>query len=149
MVKESDVSIMVVWEASFPSLFQSTTSKTSITQQRFPCPVHQDNREICMSIHLKVGGLQRRQNEGTVEAEPMILSPVPTENWAAAATGSETLVPPALALLWLWPLLVVVVPTNLTTLEAVETPLILNPPHYPHHPTVVAVPTTKENLDAA
>lgn len=39
-----------------------------------------------MSIHLKVGGLQRRQNEGTVEAEPMILSPVPTENWAAAAT---------------------------------------------------------------
>ena len=52
-----------------------------------------------MSIHLKVGGLQRRQNGGTVEAEPMILSPVPTENWAAAATGPETLVPPALALL--------------------------------------------------
>ena len=51
----SDVSIMAEEDALFGSPLQSTSSKTSITQQRFHCPTHQDAREIHTSVHLKVG----------------------------------------------------------------------------------------------
>lgn len=51
------------------SLPQSTTNKTSITQQGFLCPTYQDAKESHTPVYPKVGGL-----EHTAEAEPTILT---------------------------------------------------------------------------
>lgn len=58
----SDVSIMAAWDTLFVS---PLPSKTTITQQSFPCPTHQDPGKICTSAPLKVGGLEHIK-----EAEP-------------------------------------------------------------------------------
>ena len=55
--KRSDVSKMMVPSATFVSPFQSTTSKTSITQL---CPTDQDAGELQTSVYLKVGGLEHK-----------------------------------------------------------------------------------------
>ena len=54
----SDVNIMLVWDALFVSLFQSKTSKTFITPQRFFCPTYQDSRDTHTSVYTKVSALE-------------------------------------------------------------------------------------------
>ena len=51
----SDINIMVALDTPFVSPLQY---KTSITQQRFLCPTHQDQGENYTSVHLRMGGLE-------------------------------------------------------------------------------------------
>lgn len=73
----SAVSIMETWDILSASPLQSTTSDTPTTQQRFPCPTHQDAGESntpCISRWVGCNPW-RMQTGATVAAGPHVLSP--------------------------------------------------------------------------
>lgn len=73
----SAVSIMATWDILSASPLQSTTSDTPTTQQRFPCPTHQDAGESHTPCISRWVGWNpwRMQTGGTVAAGPHVLSP--------------------------------------------------------------------------
>ena len=82
---------MVDWYALFVSSFQSTTSKTIITQQRCLCSTYQDAGEIHTSTHLKVGSLEHIEKVKPGEYQRWCLWSW-TSGQMAELTASENLV---------------------------------------------------------
>ena len=89
---EPDIIIMAVWEDPF-SPFQSTVSKTSVTQQRLHCPTHQDTGEIHTSAYRKVGGLEdieeAKQGKSISRTQDHVLQAVVAKSAAPAPGNSE------------------------------------------------------------
>ena len=105
----SDVSNTAEWRVIFVSPFQSTTSKTSTTQNGL-CPTHQAAGECHTSVHLKVSRLKHEEVLSAVPTLPsqqlssqpqrsLLLvcrspSSRPQVNWATAGPENPALQPP-------------------------------------------------------
>lgn len=88
--RRSQFSTVAEWKAIFVFPLQSTTSKTSKTQQWSLCPIYQVAGEFHTSVHLKVGGLERMEEAEPREQQKHAWSPGPSA-MAAEPTTPENL----------------------------------------------------------